>query len=459
MNKKYMLKNFAYSLMANGINFIISIMSALVVPKILGVREYSYWQLYIFYTSYAGFFHFGWADGIYLKQGGKRYREINKQKMSGQIRLFLLFESVITGFFIFISLFCIKDTERQYVLIFTGLCILVTLPRTFFQYLLQSTDRISEYAKNIIFEKIVYLFGVFILLIIGVRTYRPLLIIDIFAKTITLIMIGRLCIDILLTKAEKLRDAVKEAWDNVRVGLKLMTANIAGLLLTGIIKVAIEIQWGIETFGKASLTMTASNMVMVLISSVSIVLYPALKNITPDTMVFIYKKMRFWLANITLGMLIFYYPINKIISEWLPQYSESLKYMALLFPICVFESKTNMLFNTYLKALRYEQSLMLINWITVGVTLLLVFWTVYIKNNLTLAMLSLLLALGIRNTLLEIKVNILLQLKMWKIMTFEWILILFFCYLSWTIGGWLGTAGYTVVYVFYIIFNYKEYKK
>ena len=198
---------------------------------------------------------------------------------------------------------------------------------------------------------------------------------------------------------------------------------------------------------------------MVLISSVSIVLYPALKNINVDTMLIIYKKMRIWLVNITLGMLIFYYPINRLISMWLPKYAESLKYMALLFPICVFESKTNMLFNTYLKALRYEKSLMFINWISVGITCLLAFWTIYVKSNLTWAMLSLLLALGIRSTLLEIKVNKILNLKNWKVMVFEWGLILIFCYLSWTIGGWQSTIGYTAIYLLYIIFNYREYKK
>ena len=118
-----------------------------------------------------------------------------------------------------------------------------------------------------------------------------------------------------------------------------------------------------------------------------------------------------------------------------------------------------MLFNTYLKALRYEKSLMFINWISVGITCLLAFWTIYVKSNLTWAMLSLLLALGIRSTLLEIKVNKILNLKNWKVMVFEWGLILIFCYLSWTIGGWQSTIGYTAIYLLYIIFNYREYKK
>ena len=33
----------------------ISVLLNLFVPKFFGVREYSYWQLYVFYASYVGF--------------------------------------------------------------------------------------------------------------------------------------------------------------------------------------------------------------------------------------------------------------------------------------------------------------------------------------------------------------------------------------------------------------------
>ena len=46
-----LIKNLSYSVVANGTNTLVSLILVLFVPKILGVKEYSYWQLYLFYAS------------------------------------------------------------------------------------------------------------------------------------------------------------------------------------------------------------------------------------------------------------------------------------------------------------------------------------------------------------------------------------------------------------------------
>ena len=50
---------------------------------VLSVNDFGYWQLFIFYTSYVGFFHFGFNDGIYLLNGGKNYDELNYNEIGG----------------------------------------------------------------------------------------------------------------------------------------------------------------------------------------------------------------------------------------------------------------------------------------------------------------------------------------------------------------------------------------
>ncbi len=72
------IKNFSYTITSNMISVVISALVTLVVPKLIGIEEYGYWQLYLFYSSYIGFLHFGWNDGIYLKYGGKEYNDLDK---------------------------------------------------------------------------------------------------------------------------------------------------------------------------------------------------------------------------------------------------------------------------------------------------------------------------------------------------------------------------------------------
>ena len=70
--------------------------------------------------------------------------------------------------------------------------------------------------------------------------------------------------------------------------------------------------------------------------------------------------------------------------------------MALLFPMCVFESKLTLLISTYLKALRKEKEFMIINWISVAITLVATGISVYVLDNLTLAIAMLPVLMGIR---------------------------------------------------------------
>ena len=44
-----------------------------------------------------------------------------------------------------------------------------------------------------------------------------------------------------------------EVIDNIKVGSNLMISNIAGMLIIGITRLFVEINWDIRTFGKLSL--------------------------------------------------------------------------------------------------------------------------------------------------------------------------------------------------------------
>lgn len=106
---------------------------------------------------------------------------------------------------------------------------------------------------------------------------------------------------------------------------------------------------------------------MVFINSVGIVMFPILRRISTEKLELLYGSIRNVLMVPLLFLLIFYYPM-KIILSWLPQYAESLEYMALLFPMIIFESKTALLINTYLKTLRQEKKMLFINILTVAMS-------------------------------------------------------------------------------------------
>ena len=172
---------------------------------------------------------------------------------------------------------------------------------------------------------------------------------------------------------------------------------------------AIEKKWDIATFGKISLTISISNLLLVVIKAVANVIFPLLKRMSQDKYSEVYSVLRDGMMIPLLGMLVFYYPIKTILSIWLPNYADSLKYMAILFPMCIYESKVTLLINTYLKALRKEKWLFAVNVATVLLSAVLSYISVFVLQNLDAAIISIVILLAFRCTVSEMLLTKLIE--------------------------------------------------
>ena len=385
-----LFKNISYSFTANITSMLISVLMIIFMPKFLEVQDYSIWQLYIFYSSYLGFFHFGWLDGIYLRYGGYEFEQLDKLKFSNQLYSLFLFEVIITVILLSYIYFELADLLQKEILIFVSLLLLPVILYTFSSFILQITNRIKEYAKLILFERLTFVFVVVLYLVCGFRSYIGLFYIDLFGKILAMLFGIYLIKGILVFNFTKFTVIIAEICENVNVGSKLLFANIASMLILGIIRFGISQYWNVVTFGKISLALSIANFLMVFINAVSVVLFPALKRVADNELKMVYQKIDIVLTVILLGALALYYPLKYILNWWLPQYTDSLIYVSILFPICFFESKVVLLINTYLKALRQECLLLKVNFVTVALSALLTYFCVVYLHNLQFTVFSIL---------------------------------------------------------------------
>ena len=416
MNTKFknILENITYTFTANILTMLISVIMTLILPKFLGVTDYSYYQLYIFFVSYVGFFHFGWIDGIYLKIGGMEYSDLEKSNYITQFWMLNALEIVIAAIISIFALFTIKNIDKSLVMIATSVCGVITILRTYLLFILQSTNRIKEYAKYTRLDRFIYFALVIIFLFLGFNNYKIILYIDIFSKLVALILCVNKMKDIVFGKLNISKNILFEIFENISIGIKLMLANIASTLIIGVIRFGIQRNWDIETFGKISLTLNISNLLMTFINAVAVIMFPLLRREEESNLPRIYTILRNTLMIFLYMMLIFYYPIKLILSTWLPQYEDSLRYMALLFPICIYESKMSMLINTYLKSFRKEKSMLIINTISLILSLIVTILSVFILNNLTLAILSIVFLLGFRCVIGELVLTKIMNILIYK---------------------------------------------
>lgn len=278
-----------------------------------------------------------------------------------------------------------------------------------------------------------------------------------FAKVFSIVSVSLVgaywCKSLLKLHFYPLKESLKEASINLSVGSKLMFANIASMLIIGIVRYGISIGWDITTFGKISLTLNVSNFLMVFISAVSVVLFPLLKHMEWGQLSNLYIRIRNCLSILILGAMIFYYPMKSLLSWWLPKYADSLIYMAVLFPVCLFECKVTLLVNTYLKSMRQEALILKINGIAVISSMMLTVVSVALFHNLTMAVFSIVFLYAGRCFLAEYHLQKLLSLNLRKDMMQEMLLVLVFIATGWKLNSWMTMIIYALCYGCYFILN------
>lgn len=148
-----------------------------------------------------------------------------------------------------------------------------------------------------------------------------------------------------------------------------------------------------------------------------------------------------------------------ILTSWLPDYSDSLLYMALVFPMFVYEGKMALLINTYLKTLRKEKLMLRINLISLVLSLVLTLVTSILIKNLTLAILSIVIILAFRTILAEWYLSNVLSISIYKDILLESIVIFTFILIGWLgreIYSLYSVIFYSVIYLIYLFFKRKE---
>ena len=451
---KNILKNVSYSFTANIISMIVSVISVTFLPKFMSVEDYGVWQLYLFYVSYLGFFHFGWLDGICLRYGGCYFEKLDKTKFTSQLILLFFVELIISIVGIIFAKLFVDDYFTKEVLIFVLAVLVPVILFTFATFILQITNKIKEYAYLTLLGRILFLGVLLIYFSINDRGYVELIYLDIICKILALSYGIYLIKELLIRKIDKFQFVLKEAFENISVGSKLLFANIAGMLILGIIRFGISQQWDIATFAKVSLTLNCSNFLMVFINALSIVFFPILKRTDESKIKDIYINIRSVLTSILLGSLLVYYPLIFILSWWLPKYQDSLIYMAVLLPVCLFESKVALLTNTYLKALRKEKIMMQINIGVVLVSFILTYISTVLLHDLNIAVISILILFAIKSICSELVLEKILQTEIKKDILQEIILVVLFVGINFSgINIFIKFVSFFSIYFVYLYFN------
>lgn len=382
MDLRSLAKNASVAFVAQGVAMCVSVVTTLLVPKVLGVEQFGYWQLFVFYSTYVGFCHLGLNDGVYLVNGGRTRREIDGGSISSQFVVGIAFQFMLTvGVFALLASGSLGP-ERTFVLECVALYMVVKNAASYLGYMFQAMNETVLYSGSCILERLSFFVPMVVLLVLRVDSFSLYVVAYLVAGIMQLSFCLWFARDILAVGLRPPCEAIHESFNSVRIGIRLMLANIASQLILGVARFLIDAVWGIETFGQLSLSLSMVNFFLAFVTQASMVLFPALRQSGEEEQIRFYRMARDGMALLFPAVYLLYWPIRWIIGLWLPQYADSLAFFAYLLPICVFDSKMNISCTTLFKVRREESTLFVVNVATTAVSALGTLFGAYIIKSI-----------------------------------------------------------------------------
>lgn len=373
-----MKKELASVFFANLFFLIINLAINFLIPKYVSVETYSLIKTYTLYISYAGLFHLGYNDGMYLKYGGKKIENINKKDLSNNF-----FNYFLLNLFMFTFILIIALVLHNNLFIAFAFGMISCNIMNYLKSLYQATGKFKLYGIALNTDRVsVFTLSIIALFLLKSDNY----LIYIWIQILTSII----CAIILITNLENNlkflkygRFKITEYIDNIKSGIILLLGNFSNSFFTTMDRWFIKFLLTSYDFATYSLAASLENIISVVVSPITITMYNYFcKNQKKE---FIIK-----IKNLTLlyGFIIITgaYPIRFILENYLTKYKNACNIIFLLFGAQLFYIIIKGIYVNLYKA-RKKQKLyfiQLICMIFIGFILNIVLFTLF-KNNFAIA--------------------------------------------------------------------------
>ncbi|MFD2907246.1 hypothetical protein ACFSX9_00720 [Flavobacterium ardleyense] len=394
--KKTFVSNLVFSFGTQVVSIVVSLIMTLGIPKILNIQDFGFWQLFIFYSGFIGFFQLGLSDGMYLKYGGKQFELINKVIIKSEILYFLFFQIGMSLIIVIYLLFAELTYPRMYVLLAFSIYSIIGNLITWLGFLLLATNNIKRYSKSVLIEKLIFVILLLLIFLNNNFSLYSIIVIFIISKVFNLVYLMYLYESYSKIKVLSFKKTLRFIKSDISAGSVLMMSNIASTLILGIGRFTIDNKWGIEVFGKVSLALSATYFFLLLLNQISFSLFPMLRMIKLSSQQIILKSGSYLMSNLLMAIFVFYYPTVFFLKLWIPQYQESLDYLMVLMPICLFEGKMQMINTTYFKTLKKQNALFFINISVLALSIILTLISAYFFESIHAILFSMLICLTVR---------------------------------------------------------------
>lgn len=363
--------NISLAVVAQGVSFASSVMMTIIVPKALEVESYAYWQLFTLYVGYVGLFLFGVHDGIFLRLGGIAIRSVDWPRIKAQFAIVTTFQIIVLASVGLVMMLYGGATMRTVVCLLVIADGLIVNPAAFLFYILRAANLPNVYSCASMLSGFVWAVVLAVLTVASPEGFLLYAVGYLACQMLSTVFCYLHFRKVFKCKMGSLKQGFFDCRDDCLAGFKVTVAYYAGTLVVGSCRMLIDFRWGIEAFGLFSFSVSIVNFLLSFMAQVSMVIFPVIRRMGVESQNRVYLLLRDSLVLVLPLIYVLYFPGCAVLEWWLPQYANSLQYLAIMLPVCFFDCKMQLLVNTYLKSMRKETALMWINVISLAGSLAL----------------------------------------------------------------------------------------
>lgn len=350
----------AFAYIVQIVSMLTSVVMSLIVPKMLDIEEFSYWQLFILYSSYVSITTLGIHDGLYLINGGLTRAQINKPVVGSQLA-YMFIAQAIAGCIIALGSLFFFDGDRQLVFILLGIYLVLFNIDGSLRVLFQAIDEVRLSSKAYLTLRVSFLILLAGLIISNCQDCMMYILAYVVAEAIACSYSVFHARDILFAKLLSIQSILPAIRESLSAGFKLMISMQISMLVVGLSRFFVEWFWPQYTFGQYSFAISLITFFNAFIVQAALVFFPFLRKTTEQTVRMFYVKAEKIISALMPAVLICSYFLQFFIALWLPQYLDSFAYLCILLPVCIFDSKMEICCSTLFKVRREESKLLIIN--------------------------------------------------------------------------------------------------
>ena len=228
--------------------YLANLLIGFLLPGLLGVEQYGYWQTYLLYAGYVGVFQFGFNDGVYIRFGSYDYDALPRPFLRTSLRVMVASQAIIMAIFLIAFSAFIKAPDTRVALSFVAIDLIIMALNTFFLMVFQITNRFEKYGILRVIPRFTLAASVLVCLLSGYSNYKIVILADIFAKTATLMISVWFGRDLVFGICEPLRTAFSEIISTMRTGIVVTVINVLNTILLSFGRMVIERGGPIEEF-------------------------------------------------------------------------------------------------------------------------------------------------------------------------------------------------------------------